>query len=155
MIREEKTELIGHRLGADYLITDGLVPVSKEILDMTIKALDQESSEDVMAIHTQGLEEGIRCAMCTNSMKNNRGCDGGCVVNDEMYKEVMEVISKQMFELYISDESVTPQPPKGHWIVEVWNNKKHHTCSVCQRVVDYESCYHYCPYCGAEMEVKE
>ena len=40
----------------------------------------------------------------------------------------------------------------GHWIVEVWNNKEHHICSVCQKVVDYEPCYHYCPYCGAKLE---
>lgn len=39
----------------------------------------------------------------------------------------------------------------GHWIVEVWNNREHHTCSVCQKVVDHEPCYHYCPYCGAKM----
>ena len=47
--------------------------------------------------------------------------------------------------------SATPQPKIGHWIVEVWNNKEHHTCSSCQHVVDYEPCYHYCPYCGAKM----
>lgn len=41
----------------------------------------------------------------------------------------------------------------GHWIVEVWSNKEHHTCSECSHVVmEYESCYHYCPYCGAKME---
>ena len=51
--------------------------------------------------------------------------------------------------------SVTPQSKKGHWIVEVWSNREHHTCSVCQRVVNYEPCYHYCPYCGAEMECKD
>ena len=39
----------------------------------------------------------------------------------------------------------------GHWIIEVWNNKEHHTCSNCQHVVTYEPCYHYCPYCGAKM----
>ena len=44
---------------------------------------------------------------------------------------------------------------EGHWIVEEWNNKEHHTCSVCQKVVDYEPCYHYCPYCGAKMESEE
>ena len=51
---------------------------------------DQEGScedTDIRLIHTQGLDEGIRCAMCTNSMANDRGCDGGCVVNESMYKE--------------------------------------------------------------------
>lgn len=47
--------------------------------------------------------------------------------------------------------SVKSQQKTGHWIVEVWNNREHHSCSVCQRIVDYEPCYHYCPYCGAKM----
>ena len=49
-------------------------------------------------IYTDGLDEGIRCAMCTNTMKSDRGCDGGCVVNDAMYKRVMEVISKAIVQ---------------------------------------------------------
>lgn len=61
-----------------------------------IKALNQEPCEDVMAIHTQGLDEGIRCAMCTNSMKSDRGCDGGCVVNEYMYREVMNTIENHI-----------------------------------------------------------
>ena len=46
--------------------------------------------------------------------------------------------------------SVNPQKT-GHWIIEKWNNKEHYSCSSCQHVVDYEPCYHYCPYCGAKM----
>lgn len=43
------------------------------------------------------------------------------------------------------------EPKTGHWIIEKWNNKEHYSCSSCQHVVDYEPCYHYCPYCGAKM----
>lgn len=43
-----------------------------------------------------GLAEGIRCAMCTNPMKSDRGCDGSCVVNESMYKSVMKVIDEQL-----------------------------------------------------------
>ena len=48
------------------------------------------------------------------------------------------------------------KPKTGHWInVEVWD-KERYACSVCQVVVNREPCYHYCPYCGAEMiEPKE
>ena len=67
-----------------------------EAVNMARKALEKEPCEDVMAIHTQGLDECIRCAMCTNSMKSNRGCDGGCVVNEGMYKEVMNTIKKHI-----------------------------------------------------------
>lgn len=41
-----------------------------------------------------GLEEGIRCAMCTNHIKSDTGCDGGCVVNEDMYHKVMDTIYK-------------------------------------------------------------
>jgi len=53
---------------------------------------------DVKLIHTQGLDEGIRCAMCTNLMANDRGCDGACVVNEIMYKKVLDVIRKQIID---------------------------------------------------------
>lgn len=55
-----------------------------------------DENNDVEPIHTQGLAEGIYCAMCTNTMKSDTGCDGGCHVNKEMYNKVMTVIEKQM-----------------------------------------------------------
>ena len=69
-------------------------------LDIAIKALEQEPCKDadVKLIHTQGLDEGIRCAMCTNLMANDRGCDGACVVNEIMYKKVLDVIRKQIID---------------------------------------------------------
>lgn len=54
------------------------------------------TKNNLALIHTEGLDEGIRCAMCTNSMKSDRGCDGSCVVNNAMYKAVMDVIEKQI-----------------------------------------------------------
>lgn len=68
--------------------------------NMAIEALQESPCEDtdIKLIHTGGLDEGIRCAMCTNSMKSDRGCDGGCVVNESMYKKVLEVVEKHMKE---------------------------------------------------------
>ena len=92
------------------------VTEDREACDMAIKALEQESCEDIMTIHTQGLDEGIRCAMCTNSMKSDRGCDGGCVVNEAMYKEVMNTIRNHINaeQLIHMLPSVKPQEPR--WI---------------------------------------
>lgn len=42
----------------------------------------------------EGLEEGIRCTMCTNHMKSDTGCDGNCVVDEIMYQKVMTTIYK-------------------------------------------------------------
>lgn len=49
-------------------------------------------------------------------------------------------------------ETIEQELKTGHWIVEIWNNREHHTCSECNHVVNYEPCYHYCPFCGAKME---
>lgn len=75
---------------------------------MATKIPNQEScNDDVMAIHTQGLAEGIRCSMCTNSMRSDRGCDGGCVVNETMYKEVMDTINSHIFKRPIAKDCVS------------------------------------------------
>lgn len=79
----------------------------QESLDIAIKSLEQEPCEDVMEIHTQGLDEGIRCAMCTNSMKSDSGCDGGCRVDEDMYKKVMDTIKNQMFSRPTSEDCVS------------------------------------------------
>ena len=54
------------------------------------------TKNDLALIHTWGLDEEIRCIMCTNHMKSDRGCDGGCVVNKDMYKAVMDAIEKRI-----------------------------------------------------------
>jgi hypothetical protein len=54
------------------------------------------TTNNLALIHTEGLDEEIRCTMCTNSMKSDRGCDGSCVVNNAMYKNVMDAIEKRI-----------------------------------------------------------
>lgn len=54
------------------------------------------TKDDLALIHTWGLDEEIRCIMCTNHMKSNRGCDGSCVVNKDMYNAVMDAIEKRI-----------------------------------------------------------
>lgn len=90
----------------------------KNILDY----LEQEPSDDVMAIHTQGLDEGIRCAMCTNSMKSDSGCDGGCIVNEGMYKKVMETINNHIFSQPTSEDCVSREQA----LKELKESAEHH-----------------------------
>lgn len=51
-----------------------------------------EDYEDIKLIRTNGLDEGIRCALCTNPRHTERGCDGGCQVNEHLYDAVMNTI---------------------------------------------------------------
>ena len=108
---------------------------------------EQEPCDDIMTIHTQGLDEGIRCAMCTNSMKSDRGCDGGCVVNEAMYKEVMNTIRNHIVP------PVTPTRPSGHWIDH--SDEGYVECSNCGSATNCDgniADLHFCFSCGAEME---
>ncbi|WP_027438731.1 DUF551 domain-containing protein [Lachnospira multipara] len=82
----------------------------EEDTDTEIGIKKQESCEDIMTIHTQGLDEEIRCTMCTNSMKSDRGCDGGCMIDEDMYKKVMDIIRNRIVS------STTPTRKKGEWI---------------------------------------
>lgn len=60
-----------------------------------MKLAFEQGFRHAIEMFSQGLDEAVRCAMCTNVMANDRGCDGGCVVNEGMYKSVMSAIGKQ------------------------------------------------------------
>ena len=44
------------------------------------------------------IEEIIRCAMCTNIMRSDRGCDGGCQVDERLFNKIMEEILKSQLK---------------------------------------------------------
>lgn len=77
------------------------------------------------------------------------------VVKEQMIKYGFHAPDMTVTEFVEDLLPIAPTHKKGKWIVEIWNNREHHTCSDCQRVVDYEPCYHYCPYCGEEKESEE
>ena len=113
---------------------------------------EQEHCEDVMAIHTQGLAEGIRCAMCTNSIKSDRGCDGGCIVDEDMYKKVVDTIRNHIVP------PATPKRKVGEWIKKNNDYFDWYECSECGYGSDGEMKYNrlcdvrtkYCPDCGSQ-----
>ena len=79
-----------------------------DLVDDLIDIVKQEAEKyklyDTISIHTNGLEEGIRCAVCTNQIKSDTGCDGGCCVDENLVKRICDVIHK--FEC-------KPYQPKG------------------------------------------
>ena len=80
----------------------------KNVWAKAIEIVKQEAEQyelyDTISIHTNGLEEGIRCAVCTNQIKSDTGCDGGCCVDENLVKRICDVIHK--FEC-------KPYQPKG------------------------------------------
>ena len=70
----------------------------KNVWAKAIEIVKQEAEQyelyDTILIHTNGLEEGIRCAVCTNQIKSDIGCDGGCCVDENLVKRICDVIHK-------------------------------------------------------------
>ena len=50
------------------------------------------NGDDLELIHTNGLDMVIRCALCSNKMKSESGCDGGCVINKYDFENVMKAV---------------------------------------------------------------
>ena len=69
-----------------------------------------EEYNGCILVHAQGLDVGIQCAMCTNSMKSDTGCDGGCSVNKEMYKKVLDVIDRHTQNAPYTENNVSEMP---------------------------------------------
>lgn len=50
------------------------------------------NGDDLELIYTNVLDIVIKCALCSNKMKSESGCDGGCEVNKYDFENVMKAI---------------------------------------------------------------
>ena len=64
-----------------------------------LRELKKYKDKDMRLINANPLEEAIRCAMCMNPIKSYRGCDGGCKVDEQMYKNVVEAVNGLIVEV--------------------------------------------------------
>lgn len=48
---------------------------------------------DLITINADGLEEAIRCAICENQIKSERGCDGSCRYDEKLFKRIIEAVN--------------------------------------------------------------
>lgn len=78
------------------------------------------------AIDTEGLEEEIRCEMCRNQMKTDRGCDGNCQ-DGKLYEKIMQILNERIKPL------PSPQPETDCVLKEFGNCSYSETgCSDCK-----------------------
>ena len=47
---------------------------------------------DMITINTNGLEEAIRCTICTNPNQTECGCDGACQYDEKLLKRIIEAV---------------------------------------------------------------
>ena len=62
---------------------------------------------DIVTINTNGLEEAIRCAICENQIKTERGCNGDCRYDEKLLKRILDAVNG----------CIEPDPLHGEWIL--------------------------------------
>lgn len=50
----------------------------------------------IKTIIIDGLDEEIRCTMCRNPMKSDRGCDGGCKYDEKLYEDIINILKERI-----------------------------------------------------------
>ncbi len=113
-----------------------------EAKQIAIKALEQEPCEDAIsrqAVTDTTICDGISCNECSfNTCEDGQA---GCLLKERVDKL----------------PSITPQPKTGHWILDESDNSV--TCDKCDCSIYPNDISngepHYCPNCGAKMEVSE
>lgn len=69
----------------------------------------QELISRQAAIDIEGLDEEIRCEICRNPIRTNRGCDGNCTYDKKLYEKIMQMLDRRI-------KHVPSAQPEPHWI---------------------------------------
>ena len=78
---------------------------------------------------TSDLIEEIRCAMCRNQMKTDRGCDGNCRVDENLYKAIIQILEKHL-------PSAQPEQHYDEWCTGCKEyDQKRHNCPRWNKVI--------------------
>ena len=65
---------------------------------------NSNKNSNVISVY-DGVSEAVRCAMCNNPNKSDRGCDGACSYDEALYKKIIDAIHNCQYEP--KDESQT------------------------------------------------
>lgn len=99
---------------------------------------------DLITINTNGLEEAIRCAICENPIKSERGCDGSCRYDEKLLNRIIEAVN-----------GCEAERPHGEWVLDkefsFFFNM--YECSKCR--FNGSKRWHFCPNCGASMQAND
>lgn len=65
---------------------------------------NSNKNSNVISVY-DGVSEAVRCAMCSNPNKSDRGCDGACSYDEKLYERIMKAIAESVAD--------TPQTDNG------------------------------------------
>ena len=103
-------------------------------------------------IDVEGLDEQIRCEMCVNPMHTDRGCDGNCRYDENLYKRIMQTLDERIKPLPSAQPEIIRCKDCKHWIPydwmfsEVWRSKN---------MADYPEDEIGCNWCDMAMKAND
>jgi len=81
--------------GTHYLVkTSSISRDSHEVADTPQTETKTETQNSNVISVSVGVSEAVRCAMCSNPNKSDRGCEGACSYDEKLYKRIMEAIDE-------------------------------------------------------------
>ena len=86
------------------------------------------------------IEEAIRCAICENPIKSERGCDGSCRYDEKLLNRIIEAVNG----------CIEADRPHGEWKYEPTKGAFCSECG-CHSIWNFN----FCPNCGADMREGE
>ena len=128
MDRDEFMEIVYETFAdePDNVLANGIIEAADAYVEHEKAQLSQEgTTKDA----TSDLIEEIRCAMCRNQMKTDRGCDGNCRVDENLYKAIIQILEKHL-------PSAQPEQHYDEWCTGCKEyDQKRHNCPRWNKVI--------------------
>ena len=128
-------EVITYLEQADTTVYKEIKTKTAEALEIAIKALKQQPSEDCIS------REEVKELVVKEFVNPQDGMEEWRNAVNDVVEEILHNIETM--------PSVTPERPKGKWTrdLRMWFTR--FSCSNCGKFCDFD--YLYCPNCGADM----
>lgn len=92
---EYKVDIDIH-IDADGEISVSVCPTYRDIADTPqTESQNSNKNSNVISVY-DGVSEAVRCAMCSNPNKSDRGCDGACSYDEKLYERIMKAIAESV-----------------------------------------------------------
>lgn len=71
------------------------------------KTQNSNKNSNVISVY-DGVSEAVRCAMCSNPNKSDRGCDGACLYDEKLYERIMKAIAESVADAPQTESTGSP-----------------------------------------------
>lgn len=93
-------------------------------------------------IDIDGIEEEVRCAICKNQIKTDKGCDGNCKYDESMFRKITTMLDRRIELLpFNQPEIVRCKDCKHHWTHKCMDSIPIERCDLEQTFYDAEVDY--------------